>query len=188
MRIVGGDFRGRPLQSPPGEQTRPTADRARQAVFNILEHARWSEGLEGRRVLDVFAGSGALGLEALSRGAAQALFIDKAEPALAVVRANVATLGVGARARLLKADATRLSKRLESEAPFDLALIDPPYGKGLGEMALASLRGEGWLAPDALVALERGAGEPPLTAPGFEVLDERRYGAARVWFLRPVTD
>ena len=184
MRIVGGELRGRPITAPPGDQARPTGDRARQAVFNILEHAAWSDGVEGARVVDVFAGSGALGLEALSRGAAAALFVDKAEAALAAIRANVAALGVGARARLLKADATRLSRRLDTEAPFELALLDPPYGKVLGEMALASLRGEGWLAEGAVAVLERGADEPSLTAPGFEVLDERRYGAARVWFLR----
>lgn len=184
MRIVGGELRGRTLKAPAGEATRPTSDRARQAVFNILEHASWSDGVEGRRVIDPFAGSGALGLEAVSRGAGACLFVDRAEPALAAVRANVEALGVGDRCRLLKADATRLPRRLDSEAPFDLVLLDPPYGKGLGEMALASLRGEGWLAPDAVVAFERGADEPALQVPGFEVLDERRYGAARVWFLR----
>jgi len=184
LRIVGGELRGRTLKAPAGEATRPTSDRARQAVFNILEHASWSDGVEGRRVIDPFAGSGALGLEAVSRGAGACLFVDRAEPALAAVRANVEALGVGDRCRLLKADATRLPRRLDSEAPFDLVLLDPPYGKGLGEMALASLRGEGWLAPDAVVAFERGADEPALQVPGFEVLDERRYGAARVWFLR----
>jgi 16S rRNA (guanine966-N2)-methyltransferase len=184
LRIVGGELRGRTLKAPAGEATRPTSDRARQAVFNILEHASWSDGVEGRRVVDPFAGSGALGLEAVSRGAGACLFVDRAEPALAAVRANVEALGVGDRCRLLKADATRLPRRLDSEAPFDLVLLDPPYGKGLGEMALASLRGEGWLAPDAVVAFERGADEPALQVPGFEVLDERRYGAARVWFLR----
>jgi len=184
VRIVGGQLRGRALKAPPGEATRPTADRARQAVFNILEHAAWSEGIEGRRVLDLFAGAGGLGLEAVSRGAGACLFVDRAEPALAAVRANVEALGVGDRCRLLKADATRLPRRLDSEAAFDLAFLDPPYGKGLGEMALASLRGEHWLAPEALVVFERGADEPALDVPGFQVLDERRYGAARVWFLR----
>jgi 16S rRNA (guanine966-N2)-methyltransferase len=184
LRIVGGTLRGRALKAPQGEATRPTADRARQAVFNILEHAAWSDGIEGRRVVDLFAGSGALGLEAVSRGASACLLVDRAEPSLAAARGNIEALGVGGRCRLLKVDATRLPRRLESEAPFDIAFLDPPYGKGLGEMALASLRGEGWLEPGAVVVLERGADEPELQVPGFEVLDERRYGAARVWFLR----
>ena len=188
MRIVAGEQRGRPIRTPPGDATRPTSDRTRQAVFNILEHAPWSAGLEGLRILDVFAGSGAMGLEALSRGAAQCLFIDKGEPALGVVRANVAAFGLGPRARLLRHDATRLGRRLDTEAPFDIALLDPPYGKGLGELALGALRGGGWLAEDALAVLERGAGEADLQIPGFEQLDERRYGAAKVLFLKAARD
>lgn len=180
MRIVAGDLRGRPIRTPPGEATRPTSDRARQAIFNILEHAPWSPGLKGRRVVDLFAGSGAMGLEALSRGAAECVFVDTAEPALAAIRANVEAFQLGPRARLLRADATRLGR---AETPFDFAFIDPPYGKGLGEMALAALGAGGWLAQGALAVLERGADEPPPAAAGVEVLDERRYGAARVWFL-----
>jgi 16S rRNA (guanine966-N2)-methyltransferase len=184
MRVVAGELRGRPIRTPPGEGTRPTSDRARQAVFNILEHAPWSPGLEGARVLDVFAGSGAMGLEALSRGAAEALFIETAEPALAAIRANLAAFGLGARGRLLRQDATRLAGRAEAEAPFDLAFLDPPYGKGLGELALAALRAGGWLAPEALAVLEQAADEPALAVPGYELADERRYGAAKVAFLR----
>lgn len=183
MRIVGGDLRGRALRTPEGEGTRPTADRAREAVFNILAHAAWSPGLEGARVLDLFAGSGAMGLEALSRGAAACLFVEQAEPALAAIRANLEALGVAGRGRVLRQDATRLGRRLEEEAPFDLALLDPPYGKGLGETALMALHAGGWLAEGAVAALERGAGEPALSLPGFELLDQRRYGAAAVAFL-----
>ena len=184
MRIVAGELRGRPIRTPPGEATRPTSDRARQAVFNILEHAPWSPGLEGARVLDVFAGSGAMGLEAISRGAALALFVETAEPALAAVRANIAAMGLGARARPLRQDATRIGRRAEGEVPFDVAFLDPPYGKGLGEQALVALSAGGWLAPKALVVLEQGAAEPAPAVPGFELLDERRYGAAKVLFLR----
>lgn len=185
MRIVAGALRGRAVRTPPGDATRPTSDRARQAIFNILEHAPWSPGLEGARVLDVFAGSGAMGLEALSRGAAAALFIDKAEPALEALRANVAAFALGERARLVRQDATKLGRRPETERPFDLAFLDPPYGKGLGERALAALDAGGWLEPGAVVIFERGADETQATPAAFELVDDRRYGAARALFLRP---
>ncbi len=171
MRIVTGALRGRPIRTPAGEATRPTSDRARQAIFNILEHAPWSPGLAGRRVIDLFAGSGAMGLEAVSRGAAEVLFVESAEPALAAIRANVEAFGLGPRARTLRADATRLGR---ADGPFDLAFLDPPYGKGLGETALAALVSGAWLETDAIATLERGAGEPPVTIPGF----------AAVMFLR----
>ncbi|HEY5411014.1 MAG TPA: 16S rRNA (guanine(966)-N(2))-methyltransferase RsmD [Caulobacteraceae bacterium] len=186
MRITAGDLRGRVIQAPDGLDVRPTSDRARQAVFNILEHAPWSEGLQARRVIDAFAGSGALGLEALSHGAASCLFIDLAEASLAAVRANVAAFGLGARARLLRQDATRLGRRPEGDEPYDLVFLDPPYGKGLGAPALMALRGGGWLAADAIAVLEHGAGEAAVERPGFERLDQRRYGKAEVLFLRPV--
>jgi 16S rRNA (guanine966-N2)-methyltransferase len=186
MRIAAGDLRGRVIQAPAGLDVRPTSDRARQAVFNILEHAAWSRGIADRRVIDLFAGSGALGLEALSRGAASCLFVDLAEPSLAAIRANVAVFGLGARARLLRQDAARLGRLPAGEAPLDLAFLDPPYAKGLGEPALMALRDGGWLAADAIAVLERGAGEAAAKFPGFERLDQRRYGAAEVLFLRPV--
>ncbi len=186
MRIIAGELRGRPLSAPAGAATRPTSDRARQAVFNILEHAPWSDGIAAGRVLDLFAGSGAMGVEALSRGAAFALFVETAEPALAAIRANLDALGVAARARLLKQDAARLGRRPGDFEPFGLALLDPPYGKGLGETALAALHAGGWLQAGAVAVLERKAGEtgaPPL---GYEVLDQRRYGVAEALFLRAV--
>jgi 16S rRNA (guanine966-N2)-methyltransferase len=186
MRIVAGALRGRPIRTPPGEATRPTSDRARQAVFNILEHAAFSPGLDGRRVIDLFAGSGAIGLEALSRGASACLFVETAEPALSAIRSNLETLGVEQRARILRQDATRLARRLEEEAPFDLAFLDPPYGQGLGETALMALKAGGWLAKDAVAVLERGADAGELELPGFQAVDERRYGAAAVLFLTPV--
>ena len=185
MRIVAGTLRGRAIQAPEGQEVRPTSDRARQAVFNILEHAPWSEGLEARRVMDVFAGSGAMGLEALSRGAAACLFVDLKEASLAAVRANVAVCGLGTRARLLRQDASRLGRLPEADAPYDIAFLDPPYRKDLAGPALAVLSAGGWLAADAIVVLERGAGEAAIETPGYELLDQRRYGAAAVLFLRP---
>ncbi len=185
MRIIGGEFRGRSIAAPPGEATRPTSDRARQAVFNMLEHAPWSPGLEGRRVIDLFAGSGALGLEALSRGAVFALFVETAEAARGALRDNVEGLGLYGRARIHRRDATDLGERPASAGPaFDLAFLDPPYAKGLGEKALAELAAGGWLAPGAVAVFERGAKEPDPETPGFELLDVRNYGAARVLILK----
>ena len=182
MRIVSGSLRGRPIRTPAGQDTRPTSDRARQAVFNILEHASWAPGLEGLRVIDLFAGSGAMGLEALSRGARTCLFVETSEPALACIRGNLEAMV--AQGRVMRQDATRMPPRPPGEAPFDLALLDPPYGKGLGEAALASLVSGGWMAADAIAVLERGAGEATAAGPGWTLLDQRRYGVAQVCFLR----
>jgi len=185
MRIIAGDFRGKTLFAPAGEATRPTSDRARQAVFNILEHAPWSPGLRDRRVLDLFAGSGALGFEALSRGAAFALFVETDEAARGAIRQNIDAMSLFGVTRVHRRDATDLGQRPGADGPaFDLAFLDPPYGRGLGELALARLREGNWLTPDAVVMLERGVAEPPLEAPGYEALDARDYGAARVHFLK----
>jgi 16S rRNA (guanine966-N2)-methyltransferase len=185
MRIVSGEFRGKALAAPQGQATRPTSDRARQAIFNILEHAAWSDGVRDRRVIDLFAGSGALGFEALSRGAAFCLFVETDEAARGAIRENVEAMGLFGRTRVHRRDATQLGQRPGADGPaFDIAFLDPPYAKGLGEVALARLAEGGWLAPGALVVFERGADEAAPEAPGFEVLDERAYGAARVWFLR----
>ena len=186
MRIVAGDLRGRPIRAPQGLDVRPTSDRARAAIFNILEHASWSEGLQARRVIDLFAGSGALGLEALSRGAASCLFVDLAEPSLAAIRGNVAAFGLETRARMLRQDATRMARRPEADPGFDLAFLDPPYARDLAAPALMALQGGGWLASGALAVLEQGAEEATPDLPGFEVVDQRRYGAAQVLFLRAV--
>ena len=189
MRIVSGQYKGKPIAGPEGRSTRPTSDRAREAVFNILEHAPWAPGLRGARVLDLFAGSGALGLEALSRGAAFCLFVETDEAARGAIRENVDALdktgGLFGVTRVHRRDATDLGVRPGADGPaFGLAFLDPPYGKGLGEAALAKLAEGGWLAPGATVVFERGAGEPPFEVPGFEALDVRDYGAARVHFLR----
>jgi 16S rRNA (guanine966-N2)-methyltransferase len=185
MRIVAGAFRGRPIVAPKGHSTRPTADRTRQALFNVIEHAGWGSGFQGARVIDLFAGSGALGLEALSRGAAFALFVETDEAARGAIRTNVETLGLFGRTRVHRRDATDLGPKPAGDgAPFDLAFLDPPYARGLGERALAGLAAGGWLASGALAAFERGADEPAPMVEGFETLDDRTWGAARVWFLR----
>lgn len=185
MRIVSGEFRGKVLVTPKGSTTRPTSDRARQAIFNILEHAPWSEGVRGRRVIDLFAGSGALGFEALSRGASFCLFVETDEAARGAIRENVDGMGLFGRTRVHRRDATALGVRPGADGPaFDLAFLDPPYAKGLGETALARLAEGGWLAPGAIVVFERGVDEADFTVAGYAPLDARDYGAARVHFLR----
>jgi len=183
MRIVGGTYRGRPLVAPKGHSTRPTADRARQAMFNVLEHAAWSPGVTGRRVIDLFAGSGALGLESLSRGAACCWFVDNDATARRAIETNLAALKCEARGHLRPGDVRTLGAG--PGKPFDLAFLDPPYGVGLAETALERLAAGAWLAQDAVVVVERGAAEGDLVAPGYQRLDERAWGAARVSFLTP---
>ena len=185
MRIVAGALRGRTIQAPEGQDVRPTSDRARQAVFNILEHAPWAPEIHGARVLDLFAGSGALGIEALSRGAVFCLFVETDEAARAAIRDNVEALHLFGCTRIHRRDATDLGPRPASAGPpFDLVFLDPPYAKGLGERALAGLLEHGWLKPGAVLVFERGEGEPDLRPAGYEAIDERRYGAAKVLFLR----
>ncbi len=185
MRIVAGAHRGRPIVTPPGQATRPTSDRARQAVFNILEHAPWAPELKGARVLDLFAGSGALGLEAMSRGAAFCLFVETDDAARGAIRENIEALGLFGTTRIHRRDATDLGVRPGSAgAPFDLALLDPPYHKGLAERCVAELAKFDWLAAGATLMVERGSDETPFAPEGFTALDVRDYGAARVHFLR----
>lgn len=183
MRIVAGAHRGRSLVAPKGHSTRPTADRARQALYNVLEHAPWSVGVANLRVVDLFAGSGALGLEALSRGGAFCLFADTDPAAAAAIAANLATLRLEDRAAVRRWDVTRLPPR-GADSAFDLAFLDPPYGKGFAEPGLAGLATGGWLSSGALAVVEQGTGETAPAVAGFEVLDGRTWGAARVWFLR----
>jgi 16S rRNA (guanine966-N2)-methyltransferase len=182
MRIIAGEHKGRAIVAPGGQGTRPTADRTRQALFNVLEHAPWGRSLVGARAADLFAGSGALGLEALSRGADLCLFADHDAAARAVIARNVAALKLEARCEIKAWDATRLAPRAGS--PFDLVFLDPPYGKGLVPPTLTALRAGGWLAAGALVVVETGAGEMARDADGFEALDARMWGAATVTFLR----
>jgi len=185
MRIVAGSLKGRAIVAPGGEGTRPTSDRARQAVFNVLEHAAWAEPLEGARVIDLFAGSGALGFEAISRGAAFALFVETDDAARGAIRENADAYSVMGRTRVHRRSAIDLGVRPGSAGEaFDLAFLDPPYRKGLGEQTLARLLEGGWLKTGAVVVFERGSDEPDIDTPGYERLDARDYGAARVLFLR----
>jgi 16S rRNA (guanine966-N2)-methyltransferase len=186
MRIVAGALRGRPLVAPKGHLVRPTSDRARQAIFNLLEHAAWAPRLDGARVLDLFAGSGAMGLEAMSRGAAYCRFVELSEDAAAAIRTNAARLDLAACTAVDRRDATRLGARPNGQPTFDLVFVDPPYGEGLGEAALAGLEAGRWLGPEAVVVLERSRREAAESAPpGYGLLDERVWGAARISFLRP---
>ena len=182
MRIVGGEFRGRALAAPSGRETRPTADRLRQTIFDILAHGH-GDVLKGARVLDLFAGTGALGLEALSRGAAYALFVEEAVAARGAIRANIEALRLTGRSRVFRRDATRLGPA-GTVLPFDLVFADPPYGKGLGERALASALAGGWLGPGALVVLEEAAPVVIAAVPGLDVIDTRRAGETQVVFMR----
>jgi 16S rRNA (guanine966-N2)-methyltransferase len=180
MRIVGGAFRGRPLATPKTNAIRPTTDRAREAVFNVIAH-RYGEHLDGARVLDLFAGTGALGLEALSRGAAYGVFIEESAEGRGLIRTNVEAFGLSGRTKIFRRDATKLGEA-GTLAPFDLVFADPPYGKGLGELALAAARDGGWLKPGALCLVEEAAATPFQPPAGF-TLDERRdYGDTTVAF------
>jgi 16S rRNA (guanine966-N2)-methyltransferase len=171
VRIVAGTHRGRAIAAPDDQRIRPTSDRIRESVFNILQHRL--DGLSGKRVLDGFAGTGALGLEALSRGAALAAFWDSDRTALALARRNAESLGLSGRASFRLADATRPPK---ADAGFDLVLLDPPYGKGLAGAALAALDKAGWLAPGALAMIEADKSQPETIPPGFALCDSRTYG------------
>ena len=183
MRIVGGLHRGRVLVAPKGDKTRPTTDRVREALFNILAHGTPALP-HGARVLDLFAGSGALGLEALSRGAVRALFVEIAAPARAAIRQNIETLNETGRTKLYRRDATKLGP-LEANAggPFDLVLMDPPYGCDLAAPALQAARAGGWLAPGATIVLECAVGEAFVPPEGFSLQETRDYGQTRLLFL-----
>ena len=182
MRIVGGRLGGRTLAAPKSQNIRPTSDRLRESLFNILAHG-YDDAIAGARVLDLFAGTGALGLEAVSRGAAFALFIDDGTEARALIRQNVEALGLGGFTRIFRRDATRLGAVHPNE-PFGLVLLDPPYRKGLAERALVSLRDGGWLAPDALVIVEEAVDAGFVPPPGYAEIERRRYADTEFTFLR----
>jgi len=182
VRIVGGEFRGRGLAGPGSLEIRPTSDRLRQTLFDILTHS-YGDRLEGTRVLDLFAGTGALGLEALSRGAKYALFIEQSVEARGLIRKNVDTLGLAGRARLFRRDATDLGFA-GSLAPFDLVFADPPYGKGLGQSAFAAARAGFWLKSDAIGVLEESAKVSLNAIDGFEELERRLVGDSQLVFFR----
>jgi 16S rRNA (guanine966-N2)-methyltransferase len=184
MRIVGGAWRGRRLTAPPGQGTRPTADRVRQALFDVLLHAPWCgrDGLEGAHVLDAFAGTGALGLEALSRGAASACFIEHDPAALRALRSNIATCGAGGRATVLPVDLLTLRQPRSGSPAATLLFLDPPYGRDLHAQALAQVAAAGLAAAGALAVVETGEAET--WRPPTPLLAERRHGAARLVIFR----
>ena len=172
MRIVGGRLRGRTLASPRTDAIRPTTDRTRESLFNILANRI---DLEALRVIDLFAGTGALGIESLSRGAAFALFVETSTEGRALLRTNMETLGLAGNSRIFRRDATSIGEPGTME-PFDLAFADPPYGKGLGELAAAQLQRGGWLIPGALFVLEEKSSAAPKLLDGYTLLDQRQFG------------
>ncbi len=183
MRIVAGAWRGRSIAAPRSASTRPTADRVRQALFDMLAHAPWADPVEGCAVLDGFAGSGALGLEALSRGASRAVFLETDRAALEALRDNVAALDAGPRSLVLRADATRPPRPGPDQGGCGLVFLDPPYGGGLIVRSLGALRATGWIAAGALIVAETAHGEePPVEAAA--LLAARRHGAARLSIWR----
>jgi 16S rRNA (guanine966-N2)-methyltransferase len=182
MRVVGGRLRGRTLSAPKSHAIRPTADRLRESVFNILAHS-YDDPVTGARVLDLFAGTGALGIEALSRGAAFALFVDQSAGARALIRENIAALGLAGASRIFRRDATKLGA-VHPLAPFSLAFLDPPYGQGLAAAALAAARGGGWFTAGALIVVEEAAKAAFATPEGFSDIERRRYDDTEFVFLR----
>ena len=185
MRIIAGKHRGRPIRLPPSGGVRPTADRVRESLFDILTHGIDWPGFDEAHVIDVFAGTGACGLEALSRGAAQATFIDFDNATLLAIRRNAAGIGEVHNIALLGLDATRLPPPPGAAgAPCSLAFLDPPYGSGMAGPALQGLASRHWIEPGAIAVVEVAAREPLVAPPGFAVVDERIYGAARLVFLR----
>ena len=183
MRIVGGKHKGRKLLAPEGSEVRPTSDRAREALFDILAHGRLSDGpaFEGALVLDAFAGTGAFGLEALSRGARRVTFIEKDRAVRALLQQNIAALGEERQAAIIGGDA---AKPPRATGASSLAFLDPPYREGLAAPALAALAAAGWFAAGALVIVELATREDLALPEGFELIEERRYGAAKFVFLR----
>jgi 16S rRNA (guanine966-N2)-methyltransferase len=182
MRVVGGRLRSRPIAGPKAEGLRPTADRLREALFNILMHA-YGDPVTGARVLDLFAGTGALGIEAISRGAAFVQFIDDGVEARSLLRQNTEALGLGGTTRIFRRDATKLGPAHPME-PFSLVFLDPPYRKGLAELALASARDGGWFKPEALIVVEEAADAGFKAPAGFEELERRDYDDTELVFLR----
>nr|CAD6423258.1 16S rRNA (guanine(966)-N(2))-methyltransferase RsmD [Rhizobium sp. Q54] len=182
MRIVGGEFRGRALAAPKSNDIRPTIDRTRESLFNIIGHV-YPEALQQTRVIDLFAGTGAVGLEALSRGCRQALFVENSVEGRGLLWENIDSLALHGRTRILRRDATLLGA-VGTVEPFDLLFADPPYGKGLGEAAMLSAHSGGWLVPGALAILEERADVTPVAHEAFRPLEQRLFGDTRIHFFR----
>jgi 16S rRNA (guanine966-N2)-methyltransferase len=181
VRVIGGQFRGRALAAPRSQAIRPTTDRTREALFNVLTH-RHGEALAGARVLDLFAGTGALGIEALSRGAAFAMFVEESAEGRGLIRDNVEALGLTGCTRIFRRDATSLGPA-GTIRPFGMLFADPPYGRGLGEQALAAARDGGWLSAGAVCVVEEAASAVLAPLEGFALEDERAYGDTVVRIL-----
>ena len=185
MRIVGGKHRGRKIEAPAGRDVRPTSDRARESLFNILMHSsKLGDDVpsrEGAIALNAFAGSGALGFEALSRGATHAIFLDSDFAALRIIKANAEALGVAPDTTILKADATRPPRATRAA---DFVFLDPPYGQDLAAPSLIPLAKAGWIAPGAVISVELGPDDAFEAPEGFVSVDERKYGKARIVLLR----
>jgi 16S rRNA (guanine966-N2)-methyltransferase len=182
VRIVGGEFRGRSLATPKTNDIRPTIDRTRESLFNIIGHV-YPQALDGGRVIDLFAGTGAVGLEALSRGCKSALFVENGVEGRGLLWENIDSLGLHGRARILRRDATKLGIANNIE-PFHFLFADPPYGQGLGEGAMLSAHAGGWLAPGALAILEERADINPAVDAVFKLLESRTFGDTRMDFFR----
>ncbi|MDO9415639.1 16S rRNA (guanine(966)-N(2))-methyltransferase RsmD [Pararhizobium sp.] len=182
MRIVGGEFRGRSLATPRTNDIRPTTDRTRESLFNILSHA-YPDALDGGRVLDLFAGTGAVGLEAMSRGCTQGMFVEISTEGRGLLHTNIEAFGLQGRAKILRRDATDLG-RPGTIDPFGFVFADPPYGHGLGEKALAKAAAHGWLVPGALAVLEERADIEPVLGAEFQLRDVRTFGETRMHFYR----
>ncbi|MDR6815645.1 16S rRNA (guanine966-N2)-methyltransferase [Neorhizobium sp. 2083] len=182
MRIVGGEFRGRSLATPKTNDIRPTIDRTRESLFNIIGHV-YPQALDGGRVIDLFAGTGAVGLEALSRGCKSALFVENGVEGRGLLWENIDSLGLHGRARILRRDATKLGTANNIE-PFHFLFADPPYGQGLGEGAMLSAHAGGWLAPGALAILEERADINPAVDAVYKLLESRTFGDTRMDFFR----
>ena len=183
MRIVGGKFKGHSIAPPSGSATRPTTDRVRESVFNILAHGVEGFDLDGARVLDLFAGTGAMGLEAISRGARFCQFVEESAEARGLIRRNADAVGVIGQVKIWRRDATLLGPCAPQPA-FDLVFADPPYGKGLGERALLALVAGGWLCPGAIIVLEETIKADVGPVEGLSLIDERDYGDTRIRFYR----
>ena len=182
MRIVGGKFRGRSLQAPKSQAIRPTTDRIRESLFNVISH-NYGENLDNTRVLDLFAGTGALGIEALSRGARFALFIENSIEGRGLLRQNIENFSLQGHSKVFRRDATELGP-IGSMTPFDLVFADPPYGRGFGEKAAAGLVAGGWLSPSGLFVLEEDKDSAPEILPGFELLETKSYAGTKIGIFR----
>ena len=185
MRIVGGTFKGRRLVAPEGRDVRPTSDRVRESIFNILEHAAFSPGFTNASVIDVFAGTGALGLEAMSRGARTVTFIEHDDRSRATILKNAGTLGKARAIHVLRLDATKLPPPPRAaNCPATLAFLDAPYDQDISGPTLLSLHGRGWIGPQSLCVVETPSKSEFQAPRGFEILDQRKYGAAKISFIK----